>query len=49
MRDCFTKIKTGVDYVQCLQSTGPATIMTRVHFLTRVIIATGLVLQDTKL
>ena len=36
MRDCFTKIKTGVDYVQCLQSTGLAAIMTRVHFLTRV-------------
>ena len=49
MRDCFTKIKTGVDYVQCLQSIEPAAIMTRVHFLTRVIIATGLVLQDTKL
>ena len=49
MRDCFTKIKTGVDYVQCLQSTGLAAIMTRVHFLTRVIIAAGLVLQDTKL
>ena len=49
MRDCFTKIKTGMDYVQYLQSTGPAAIMTRVHFLTRVIIAVGLVLQDTKL
>ena len=29
MRDCFTKIKTGMDYVQYLQSTRPAAIMTR--------------------
>ena len=49
MRDSFTKIKTGVDYVQCLQSTGPVVIMTRVHFLTQVMIATDLVLQDSKL
>ena len=49
MRDCFTKVKTGMDYVQYLQSTRPAAIMTYVHFWTCVMIAAGLVLQDTKL
>ena len=38
-----------MDYVQYLQSTRPAVIMTYVHFWTCVMIAAGLVLQDTKL